>query len=108
MHMKPANFGSIIAKLIAAVMLFAAVGRHEYDYFTLLRWVACGVCAYTAFQAVLMKKIGWLFVFIIAAIVLNPISPLHLKRGTWAFVDAAAAVLLLVSIAVMDIRKPRP
>lgn len=108
MKINPANFGSILAKLIAAVMLFAALGRHAYDYYTLLRWIACGVCAYTAFQAMQSKRIGWLFVFIIAALVLNPVAPLRLKRETWAFVDAAAAVLLLVSIAVMDIRKPRP
>jgi hypothetical protein len=101
------NLGSIIAKLIAAVMLFAALGRHAYDYYTLLRWIACGVCAYTAFQAVQIKKFGWLFVFIIAAIVLNPVAPLRLKRETWGEVDAAAALLLLLSIAVMDIRKPR-
>jgi hypothetical protein len=105
--MKPANFGSIIAKLIAAVMLFAALGRHTYDYYTLLRWIACGVCAYTAFQAMQTQKGGWLFVFVIAAIVLNPIAPLHLKRGTWAIVDAAAAMLVLLSIAVMDISRPR-
>ncbi len=102
------NLGSVIAKLIAAVMLFAALGRHAYDYYTLLRWIACGVCAYTAFQAAQNKKFGWLFIFIIAALVLNPIAPLRIKRDTWAIVDAAAAVLLLLSIAVMDIRKPRP
>jgi hypothetical protein len=65
------------------------------------------VTAFTVFQTVQNKKFGWLFVFVIVAIVLNPISPLHLKRGTWAWVDAAAAVLLLISIVVMDIRKPR-
>ena len=108
MKMNPANFGSIIAKLIAAVMLFAALGRHSYDYYTLLRWVACGVCAYTGFQAIQTKKNGWLIVFVITAIVLNPIATIHLKRDTWAIIDAAAAVLLLVSIAVMDIRRPRP
>jgi hypothetical protein len=70
--------------------------------------LACGVCAYTAFQAMQDKKTGWLFVFITAAIVLNPIAPLRLKRETWGIVDAAAAVLLLLSIAVMDIRKPKP
>jgi hypothetical protein len=89
-------------------MLFAALGRHAYDYYMLLRWIACGVCAYTAFQAMQTKKIGWLWIFIIAALVLNPIALLHLKRETWAFVDAAAAVLLLLSIAVMDIRRPSP
>jgi hypothetical protein len=102
------TLGIIIAKLIAAAMLFAALGRHQYDYYTLLRWVACGVCAYTAFQAMQSKKTGWLFVFVIAALVLNPIAPLRFKRDTWAILDAAAAVLLLVSIAVMDIRKSRP
>jgi hypothetical protein len=108
MKMNPANLGIIIAKLIAAVMLFGALGRHAYDYFTLLRWIACGVCAFTAFQAAQSKKFGWLFVFIIAALVLNPVAPIRFKRDTWAIVDSAAAVLLLVSIAAMDIPKPRP
>jgi hypothetical protein len=106
--MKPANLGIIIAKLIAAAMLFAALGRHPYDYYTLLRWVACGVAAFTAFQAVKIKKTGWLWVFVIVAVVLNPIAPLRLKRETWAYVDVAAAVLILLSIAFMDIRKSRP
>ena len=107
MKISPANMGSIIAKLIAVVMLFAALGRHAYDYYTLLRWIACGVCAFTAFQAMQGKRTGWLIIFVVAAVMLNPIAPIHLKRETWAFVDAAAAVLLLVSIVVMDIRKPR-
>ena len=89
-------------------MLFAALGRHPYDYYTLLRWVTCGVCAYTAFQAVESKKTGWLFVFVVAALVLNPIAPLRIKRETWAIVDATAALLLLLSIAIMDIRKSKP
>ena len=104
--MKPAEFASIIAKLIAAVMLFAALARHTYDYYTLLRWIVCGVCAYTAYQAVQKNKLGWVWVFAIAALVLNPIIPVHLKRDTWAFIDVAVALLLLVSIAVMDINNP--
>jgi hypothetical protein len=106
-HLKPADFGSIIAKLIAAVMLFAALGRHAYAYYMLLHWVACGVAAFTAFQAAEVKKIGWSWIFVIVAIVNNPIVPFHLKRGTWAYIDVAAAALLLLSIAVMDIRRPR-
>jgi len=105
--MKLTDFGSIAAKLIAAVMLIAALGHHHYDYYTLLRWVACGVCAFTAFQAIQSKKFGWLCVFVIAALVLNPIAPVHLKRDTWAIVDIAAAVLLLVSIPIMDARKAK-
>jgi hypothetical protein len=58
-------------------------------------------------KAVQIKKVGWLFVFVIVAIVPNPNIPPHLKRETWAFVDIAAAVLLLLSIAVIDFFKPR-
>jgi hypothetical protein len=100
--MKPADFGSSIVKLITAVLLFAAPGRHAYDYYTLLRCVACGVAAFTAFQAAQNKKFGWLFIFVIVAVMLNPIAPLHLKGETWAFVDAAAAVLFLISIATIE------
>jgi hypothetical protein len=105
--MKSAQYSSIIAKLIAAGMLLAALGRRPFDYYTLLRWITCGVAAFTAYQAFEIKKTGWLFVFVIVAIVLNPVAPLHLKRGTWEFVDAAAGALLLLSIPVMDIHKPR-
>ncbi len=106
--MKPTNFCCILAKLLAAGMLFAALGRHGYDFYTLLRWIACGVCAYTAFQASLTKRNGWLWIFAILALILNPIVPLHFKRETWALVDVAAAVLLLVSIAIVDWHKPPP
>jgi hypothetical protein len=105
--MKPVNLGSILAKLIATGMLFAALRRHPYDYYTVLRLIACGVAAFTAYQAFEVKKTGWLFVFAIVAIVLNPVAPPHLTRSTWAYVDVAAGALLLLSIAVMDIHKSR-
>lgn len=104
--MNTANFGSIIAKLVAVILLFSAVGwRHPYDYYTLLRWIACGVCAFTAYQAIESKQRGWVWVFTIAAIMVNPIVPLHLKRADWAAVDIAIAILLLVSIISVDFRK---
>jgi hypothetical protein len=106
-HMKSAALGIIVAKLIAAVLLFAALG-HAFDYYTILRWIVCGVAAFAAFQSAQMKIFGWMVVFIIVAIVLNPIVPFHLKRDTWPIVDATAAVLFLMSIIVMDIRKSRP
>lgn len=102
-----AKLGSVVAKLIAAGLLFAALGRHPYDYYTLLRWVVCGVSAFAAFQATQSKKIGWAGTLAIVALIFNPLIPFHLKRETWAFIDIAAAVMLLLSIAVMDIGKPR-
>jgi hypothetical protein len=108
MKFQKGMLGSAVAKVIAAALLFDALGRHKYDYFTLLRWISCGVCAFTAFQAAEAKKFGWLWIFVITAIILNPVAPLRLKRETWNIVDTAAGVLLLVAIPIVDRHKPPP
>jgi hypothetical protein len=99
------NPGSVLVKVIAATLLFAALGRHAYDYYTLLKWISAGVCAFTAFQAIQVKKFGWFWIFAVSAAILNPVAPLRLKRETWNVVDPIAGVLLLSSIVVTDIRK---
>ena len=102
------NLGSLIIKVIVAGMLLLAVfGRHPYSFYTLLRWVACGACAYTAFQAIESKKTGWVFIFLNGAVMLNPIAPLRFKRETWGIDDASSAVLLLAPIPILDIRNSR-
>jgi hypothetical protein len=105
--MKIPDWGSVPAKLAATVLLLAALGRRPHDYYTILRWVACGVCTFTAYQGAEARKPGWLIVFAFLAAALNPIVPLHLKRGTWAYVDAVTAALLVFSIVTMDLRKSR-
>lgn len=94
--------GIILAKLVAAGMLFGALGRHGYDYFVLLRWIVCGVAAFAAFRASESGKNGWGWSFAIVVLLFNPIIPVHLTRETWAFVDVGVALLLLVSIAAVD------
>jgi hypothetical protein len=108
MQFHKVRVGSALAKTIAAALLFAALGSHTYDYYILLRWISCGVCAFTALQAGALKRFGWLLIFAITSIILNPVHPFRLKRETWNIVDPAAGVLLLIAIAVLDIRKPPP
>lgn len=102
------NPGIIAAKLVAAGMLFGALGRHQYGYYTLLRWVVCAVAGVAAFRAAEIHKSGWVWVLAIVALFFNPIIPLHLKRETWAFFDVGVAVLLLVSILRLDWHMPPP
>ena len=98
------NAGIIVAKLIAAGMLFGALGRHGYGYYVLLRWVVCGVAGFAAFRASRKNKKGWVWALAIVALFFNPIIPVHLNRETWAFIDVGVALLLLVSIAAVDLR----
>ena len=90
--------GYVIARVIAAAMLFWALDRHKYDYFVLLRWVTCAVAAYGAVLASEVRRISWTWTLGIVALLFNPILPVHLKRETWAVIDVATGVLLLASI----------
>ena len=60
--MQTKNLANILPKVIAAAMLFGALGRRQFGYYTLLRWVVCGVSAFTAFRASEREKIGWVWV----------------------------------------------
>lgn len=97
--------GFTIARIGAAILLFWALDRHPYSYYTLLRFIVCGVTAYGAYFASELGKKGWAWTFGIIAILFNPIIPIHLNRSTWAIIDLGVAVLLLVSLFLL--RQPK-
>jgi hypothetical protein len=90
-----------LARLVAAVLLFVAVARMPYGYYILIRWVVCGIAAYSAVQARTLGKTGWTWIFGFIALFFNPVIPVHLGRQgkeIWALVDVAVGVVMLVSI----------
>jgi hypothetical protein len=96
---------STMARIGTAFLLFYSLKRHPYDYYIVLRWVTFGVCSYSAFIAWRSEKIGWVWTLGLVAAVFNPVIPIHLKRETWAYIDAAAACLILISIYFVPERK---
>jgi len=77
-----------IVWVIAAVMLvFAAVEKQPDSFYTLLRWVCCAVFAYSAVTSFQMKRLLWLCIFGVLAVLFNPISPLGLDRNSWIVAD---------------------
>lgn len=95
-----------MAKVIAAAMLLVALGRHPYGYYILLRWVVCGVAAFSAFRASELGKTGWVWPLAIVALFFNPIVPVHLGRELWALIDVAVAALFVISIVAVDRHAP--
>jgi len=96
----------IIARIAAAIMLFLALARLPYGYYTLLRFVVCGTTAYGAyFASTEEKKPAWAWTFGIIAVLFNPFIPIHLSRDIWAVIDVAVALLLVVSLRFL--RQPR-
>jgi hypothetical protein len=72
------NAGLYIAWLVVAgLLVFAAVERHPYSYYTLLRWICCPVFAYSAFAAYEKNRVLWVWVFGVLAALYNPIFRVH-------------------------------
>ncbi len=90
-----------IAWLIAAVMLvFAAAEKQPDSFYTLLRWVCCAVFAYSAVTSLQMKRMLWLGIFAVLAVLFNPIVPLGLDRTQWVVADWFSIGAIVISAFV--------
>jgi hypothetical protein len=82
--------------LFPAAFLVGAIGPWPYGYFTLLRFVVCIAALWLAYlDYQLEEKVGpWVLALGVAAILFNPIIPVHLTRDIWFFLDLGMAALL--------------
>jgi hypothetical protein len=93
----------VVARIAAAIMLFLALARLPYGYYTLLRFVVCGTTAYGVYvTSTDRKQPGWAWAFGIIAVVFNPLIPVHLNRDAWAVIDILVALVLLVSLGFVN------
>ena len=97
--------GFIIARIITVIILIGALGRLPYSYYTLLRFIVCGVTAYGAYYAKEIEKIGWVFILGFIALLFNPLIPIHLDRGTWAIIDVGVAIIIFISLFLLRKRE---
>ena len=87
--------------LITAVMLvFAVVEKHSDSFYTLLRWVCCAVFVYSAAISFQIKRMLWLCIFAVLAIVFNPIFVLRLDRSVWIVADWFSIAAMVIAAFV--------
>ena len=87
--------------ILSIVMLFGAIAEWPYGYYILLRWITCITSILVVLQA-FEKDIDWVKVlFIIIAILFNPLAPIHLSRSTWIPLDIVTAILLIFAIRIL-------
>jgi hypothetical protein len=89
---------STVTRIIAAGLLFWAVKRHPFDYFTILRFVVCAVGLYVAYLSYVNKAMVWLWLFRAIAVLFNPLITIRLSRQTWAPIDIGTGIVILISI----------
>jgi hypothetical protein len=89
---------SSIARIVGSILLFWALSKHPYGYFTLLRWVVCAIAVYTAYLSTIVNRVPWAWVFGLIALLFNPLIPVRIDRVTWAYLDVAIGIFFLLSI----------
>jgi hypothetical protein len=79
-------------------MLFGAIAEWPNGYYTILRWITIITSILVAYQA-FEKNINWAkFIFIIIAILFNPIAPVYLSRNSWLPIDIITAIFYIFSL----------
>ena len=82
-------------------MLFGAIAEWPYGYYILLRWITCITSILVTLQA-FEKNINWAkVVFIVIAILFNPLAPIYLSRSTWIPLDIVIAILFIFAIKIL-------
>ena len=95
-----------ITQTIVILMLLWGLQRgNPYEYYTLLRWVCCVSFLYLAIRAWHQSKRGWTAIFVITAIIYNPILEFYARRETWAIINVATAGLAAVSIFALKSKR---
>ena|SRR5437763_11916667 len=87
-----------LAWLIAAVLLIiGAAEKQSHNFYAFLRWVCCAAFAYAVLISVQSRRILWLCIFAVLAIVFNPIFVLPFDRSAWIVADSLAIAAMVVA-----------
>ena len=87
--------------ILSIFMLFGAIAEWPYGYYILLRWLTCITSILVILQA-FERNIDWAkVVFIVIAILFNPLAPIYLSRSTWIPLDIVTAILFIFAIRIL-------
>jgi len=87
--------------ILSAIALFGAVAEWPNGYYIFLRWITCITSILVVLQA-FEKNIDWAkVVFIVIAILFNPLAPIYLSRSTWIPLDIITAIFFIFAIRII-------
>jgi len=77
------------------LLLIAAVGKHPYGFYMVLRLVITVGAVYWARRAYKARLRGWAWAFVAVALLLNPFLPIRMQRAQWQSIDLWLGILLI-------------
>ena len=80
---------------IVVVFLFIGALPLPYGFYMLLRIIACGAFIWATYISFERKGTILPWIFIILAVVFNPIFKIHFSKDIWTVIDFCSALFLL-------------
>lgn len=81
---------------IVSALLFLGAAPFPYGYYMLLRIAACGFFIWAAVITYEKKSKYLPWVFVLLALLFNPIIKVHFSKEVWVAIDVASAIFVLV------------
>ena len=96
---------SLVARVVAGLMLLFAIGDLTYSYYQILRIVICGASIFLTWYFIHAKieLLGWMF--IVRANLFNPVFPIYMEKSTWQILDLLFGIMFLGSLAAYNQEK---
>ena len=95
----------LIPAVVIAFLLLIGPFPLPYGYYVFLRWVTCSMAGFTAYIAYQWEAKWAIWIFILIAILFNPVIPVHLTKEIWPFVDIICATIF--GIGAFTLKKPQ-
>lgn len=93
-------------KLLAIVFALGALAPIPYfAYFQLMNWIVVGAALMTALHAYKERSTWIAWVFVLVAVVFNPLAPLYLSADIWRVADIVVAILFVLSFFFVGTKK---
>ena len=86
-----------ILRILLSFLLIISILDLPYGYYTFIRIFTTIVSLILVYKARELNKNFWMTVFIITAILFNPVFPIYFNKETWIAIDIISAILLMVS-----------
>lgn len=85
-----------VSIMLITFLLIAIMPIKNYGFYVLLRWI-CSPCLIIIFYFYKSKNKDILsIIFILLALIYNPILPLHLGRSIWSIINVLTIIIIIV------------
>lgn len=85
-------------KIVAILFVLGALAPVPYfAYYQLMNWVVVGAALMTAWQAYKQNSVWIVWLFVLVAVVFNPVAPLYFRADVWQAADITVAALFVIS-----------